>query len=86
MPHILSPIYLLAPHAAAVAQHPLNGEMGFAGVGGSQDGFDPGAGCHGWMIGLGCGDFKPDISLAIAPVSCVSIEENKNESLANQSI
>jgi hypothetical protein len=36
-----------------VAQHPLDGEVGFAGVGGSQDGFDPGAVRHGAIVGLG---------------------------------
>ena len=78
-----------ADHAAAVAQHALDGEVGFAGVGGSQDGFDPGAVGHGRMVGLGLGEFKPGPSqtaLTTGPVENWSIEENKNESLATQSI
>ena len=76
-------------HAAAVAQHALDGEVGFAGVGWSQDGFDPGAVGHGRMVGLGLGEFKPArsrTSPATDPVENWSREGNKNESLPNQSI
>ena len=33
-----------ADHAGLVGQHPLDGEMGLAGVGGAEDGGDPPAG------------------------------------------
>jgi len=50
-------------HAGGVTEHPLDREVGFAGIGGTQNTlehrFGPGALAHHPTMGPACGDFKP---------------------------